>query len=83
MRLRLTPLNILVASVLSYFILSIWDKQIASTNNIFYVGMGIIGVMVIVDLCFRRMVVNLKRIWIMQLAFIIFAALILITIAGG
>lgn len=81
MRLRLTPLNILVASLITYSIFSVWNKQGSTVDNQFYHPACIMGVLVIVDLGFRRLADKLKHIWVMEVAFIIFAALIIVTLS--
>ncbi len=79
MKVKLTPLNI-VSSILivgiAYFLL-FPDK-----NGWRFLGavsmFTIAGLTFVTDLLFRRTIKDLKRIWIIELAFIIFVAILIL-----
>lgn len=79
MRLRLTPLNI----VSSVFLVSIAYLMIYPDDN-GWRELGSVPLFVlfvlsfITDLVFRRLVPDLKRIWLFELLFLIFVALLII-----
>lgn len=75
MKFRLTPLN-LVCAVL----LTVWGYDLMNTAKIDFGWVLLALSCFIADLVFRRMLVQLKRIWIIELLFLIFVAVIILII---
>lgn len=77
--MRLTPLNI-VSAVLILLAALPFIKAAggAGTPVGFYYYMLLVALCVISDLLFRGLLRNLKRIWIVELSFIIFVAVLLV-----
>ncbi|HEY0898618.1 MAG TPA: hypothetical protein VGD90_04750 [Sphingobacteriaceae bacterium] len=79
MKLRITPLNILAAALLTAiaYLLIFPDE-----NGWRYLGSVSLALMlastIITDLIFRFFFKDLKRIWIVELVFLIFAAVFII-----
>lgn len=79
MNLRLTPLNIISAVLLTGIA---WLLIYSDENG--WRQMGTIPLFImfllssITDLIFRRLIVDLKRIWLFELLFIIFVAMLII-----
>ena len=74
-KLRITPLNIVAALALAFFVASFFStdpKRGHVDFSVFY--KGILGAMVIVafitDMIFRFIFKDLKRIWFVEIAFI-------------
>ena len=78
MRTRVTPLNIASAVLLVMAALPLLgiSKTFAPTAS-FYYYMLLVVLCVISDLLFRSLLKNLKRIWIVELSFIIFVAIVI------
>ncbi len=81
MKLRLTPLNILSSVLLvSLAYLLIFPDE----NGWRYLGALPLALMLLIsfisDLIFRRLIVNLKRIWLFELLFLIFVAILILLI---
>jgi hypothetical protein len=80
MKLRLTPLNIVIAVLLFSAAFQILKADnVNLRQSIFFILMVL--TCFITDLLFRRFLTDLKRIWIIELLFIIFAAVIFALIA--
>lgn len=78
MRTRVTPLNIASGVLLVMAALPLLGvtETFAPTVN-FYYNMLLVALCVISDLLFRSLLRNLKRIWIVELSFIIFVAIVI------
>ncbi|SKB89005.1 hypothetical protein SAMN05661099_3299 [Daejeonella lutea] len=81
MRLRLTPLNIFSSILLvSMTYLLLFPDE----NGWRFLGLvplaGLLLVSLISDLLFRRLIVDLKRIWLFELLFLIFVAVLIVLI---
>jgi len=78
MRTRVTPLNIASAVLLVMAALPLLgiSETFAPAVN-FYYYMLLVVLCVISDLLFRSLLTNLKRIWIVELSFIIFVAIMI------
>lgn len=81
MNLRLTPLNIISSILLvSIAYLFIYPDQ----NGLRQLGIGPLIIFFILstisDLIFRRLVQNLKRIWLFELLFLIFVIILIVLI---
>ena len=75
MKLRLTPLNIVIALLLVFAALQLFKSESGSLiQSLSFILMAIFCF--IADIIFRRSFTALKRIWIIELLFIIFAAVI-------
>ena len=81
MNLRLTPLNI-VTSVLLISIVYLFI--FADENGWRYLGAVPLVIMLIIsfisDLLFRRLIIDLKRIWLFELLFLIFVVILILMI---
>lgn len=81
MRLRLTPLNVLTSVLLVtlVYLLAFRDAEgwrvLGSISLIFLTVLSFVT-----DLIFRRFIPGLKRIWIIELLFIIFAAVMMVLV---
>jgi len=76
--MRLTPLNIASAGLLvmaALPLLELSGKPVSTAS--FYYYMLLVILCVISDLIFRAFLKNLKRIWIVELSFIIFVAILI------
>ncbi len=86
MKIRLTPLNIISAASLTLSVYAIIDfyfiihparqQEWGILSAGFYILLAIITF--ISDLIFRRFLSDIKRIWIIELLFIIFVAILII-----
>ena len=77
--MRLTPLNIVSAVLIVLAALPYLNaSESAGTPVEFYYYMLLVALCVISDLLFRGLLRNLKRIWIVELSFIIFVAVLLV-----
>jgi len=81
MNLRLTPLNILSSVLLvSIGYLLIYPDE----NGWRYLGAIPLGILLIIslvsDLWFRRLIVDLKRIWLFEVLFLIFVVVLILLI---
>jgi hypothetical protein len=77
--MRLTPLNIVSAVLIVLAALPfLGENRVVGTPVGFYYYMGLVVLCVISDLMFRGLLRNLKRIWIVELSFIIFVAILLV-----
>lgn len=75
MKLRLTPLNIVIAVLLAFAALQFFKPGSGSLiQSLSFVLMAL--VCFVADIIFRRSFIAVKRIWIIELLFIIFAAVI-------
>lgn len=84
MKVRFTPLNLVVSALLvsvAYLIIFKDESGFRILGTIPLLALVI--VCFISDLLFRKYLKDLKRIWIVELVFIIFAATILILIQKG
>lgn len=79
MNLRLTPLNIFSALLITGIA---WLLIYADENGLLELGTVPLFIMFllssITDLVFRRLVVDLKRIWLFELLFLIFVAILIV-----
>lgn len=77
--MRITPLNIVSAVLLVMAALPFFGNYGRSGGTVsFYYYMLMVVLCVISDLLFRSVLKNVKRIWIVELSFIIFVALIMV-----
>jgi hypothetical protein len=75
MKLRLTPLNIVIALLIVFAAFQILKSESEFLiQSLSFILMAL--VCFIADIIFRRSFTALKRIWIIELLFIIFAAVI-------
>ena len=76
--MRLTPLNIVSAVLILLAILPFLKASAGVETPVgFYYYILLVTLCVISDLLFRGLLRNLKRIWIVELSFIIFVAVLL------
>jgi hypothetical protein len=76
--MRVTPLNIASAGLLVMAALPLVQlSSKAVSTATFYYYMVLVVLCVISDLMFRAFLRNLKRIWIVELSFIIFVAILI------
>ena len=81
MKLRLTPLNILTSIILVSIAYLLIYQDAEGWRLLGTVSLIVIAILCfITDLIFRRFVKDLKRIWIIELVFIIFAAVLMVLI---
>jgi len=80
MSLRLTPLNIIssVSLVSIAYLLIFPDKELFRPGFIPLAAMLVMSL--ISDLVFRRLIIDLKRIWLIELLFIIFVIVLVLLI---
>ena len=79
MKLRLTPLNILTSIILVSIAYLLIYQDTEGWRVLGTVSLIVIAILCfITDLIFRRFVKDLKRIWIIELVFIIFAAVLMV-----
>ena len=77
--MRLTPLNIVSAVLILLATLPLMKGAGRSETPVgFYYYILLVALCVISDLLFRGLLRNLKRIWIVELSFIIFVAILLV-----
>lgn len=78
MKLRLTPLNIIIALLLVYFGLLLFQESSKSNSilSVFVIAFAVI--LCIVDLIFRIVIpyANNRKLWLIQSVFIIFVAIL-------
>ncbi len=81
MKLRLTPLNLLSSTLL---VSLVYLFLFPDDNGWRYLGsiplFFLLLVTLIADLIFRRLIVDLKRIWLFELLFLIFVAVLIVLI---
>lgn len=84
MKLRVTPLNIVGAIGLGLVVVSLLSEKSTAPRQINFSGfyLLILGCLVVVtfitDLIFRFTLKNIKRIWMIELLFIIIAAILML-----
>jgi uncharacterized membrane protein len=77
--MRLTPLNIVSAVLILLATLPFLNASGQGETPVgFYYYILLVALCVISDLLFRGLLRNLKRIWIVELSFIIFVAVLLV-----
>lgn len=77
--MRITPLNIVAAVLLVMAAIPFLGNSERSGGTVsFYYYMLLVVLCVISDLLFRTLLRNVKRIWIVELSFIIFVAVLLV-----
>ena len=84
-RLRITPLNIVAALAVAFFIVSFFKKNSFDYRNDFSaLYQGILGALIVVcfiiDLIFRFILKNLKKVWLIELFFIAFTVIMFLII---
>lgn len=81
MKLRLTPLNILSAGLLTAIVYLFIFRDESGWRVLGAVSLALmLASSVVTDLIFRYFLKELKRIWIVELLFLIFAAVLIILI---
>lgn len=81
MKIRLTPLNIASAVLLVILIYPLIDGQALLAGQLSKTLLLVLVLLCIVsDILFRGFLRDLKRIWIIEVLFIIFAAILLLII---
>ena len=78
MKLRLTPLNIIIALLLVYFGLLLFQESSKSNSIISVFVIAFAMILCIVDLIFRIVIpyANNRKLWLIQSVFIIFVAIL-------
>ena len=78
MKLRLTPLNIIIALLLVYFGLLLFQESSKSNSIISVFVIAFAAILCIVDLIFRIVIpyANNRKLWLIQSVFIIFVAIL-------
>ena len=78
MKLRLTPLNIIIALLLVYFGLLLFQESSKSNSIISVFVIAFAAILCIVDLIFRIVIpyANNRKLWLIQTVFIIFVAIL-------
>ena len=78
MKLRLTPLNIIIALLLVYFGLLLFQESSKSNRIISVFVIAFAAILSIVDLIFRIVIpyANNRKLWLIQSVFIIFVAIL-------
>ena len=74
MKFRLTPLNIVISLLMIALVYQLMDGTKGYSQSIYFILMAF--TCFIADLIFRSVLSDIKRIWIIELLFIIFAAAI-------
>lgn len=83
MKLRLTPLNILTSVIVVSIIYLLIYRDTEGWRVLGTIPLILLAVLsFITDLLFRRFIKDIKRIWIIELVFIIFAAILMLLIQG-
>jgi hypothetical protein len=81
LKLRLTPLNILTAVLVVSISYLLVDRDTEGWRVLGAIPLVLLAVLsFITDLIFRRFVKDIKRIWIIELVFIIFATILMLLI---
>ena len=81
MKLKLTPLNILSSLVIAAIAYLLLFPDAEGWRELGAVSLaGIVVLSFISDILFRIYIKDIKRIWIVELAFIIFAAVLIVLI---
>lgn len=82
MKLRLTPLNIIIALLLVYFGLLLFQESSKSNSIISVFVIAFAAILSIVDLIFRIVIpyANNRKLWLIQSVFIIFVAILIFLI---
>ncbi len=83
MKLKLTPLNIITALAFAYLMYSLFNKiSVTKQYNmgVFYkfILLALILVTFVSDLIFRFTLKNIKKIWLVELAFICFTVIVIL-----
>ncbi len=84
MKLRITPLNIVGAIGLGFVVVSLFSEKSIAPRQINFNGfyLLILGCLVVVtfvtDLIFRFTLKDIKRIWIVEMLFIVIAAILML-----
>ncbi|MBE8713260.1 hypothetical protein [Sphingobacterium hungaricum] len=77
MKIQLTPINIVIACVLAYYI-SEWGED-RMTFSWWWLILWTF-VLLVIDLLFRLIFKDSKRIWFLQLAFVIIVGMLMVLI---
>jgi hypothetical protein len=78
---RLTPLNILTSVILVSAVYLLLNRDAEGWRILGTVSLFVLAALsFITDLFFRRFIKDLKRIWIIEVVFIIFAAVVMMII---
>lgn len=85
MKLRVTPLNIISSVAFALFVLSFFQSKSASSpvdvSGFYKLILGcLVLVTFITDLVFRATIKDLKRIWIVEMTFIIITVVLMVII---
>lgn len=79
MKLRLTPLNMLTSALLVSVVYLLVFRDSEGWRVLGSISLvALAAISFLTDLIFRRFVKDLKRIWIIELLFIIFAAVLMV-----
>lgn len=84
MKLRVTPLNIVGAAGLGLVVVSLFSEKSTTPGQINFSGfyLLILGCLIVVtfvtDLIFRFTLKDIKRIWMVELLFIVIAAILML-----
>ena len=84
MKLRVTPLNIVGAAGLGLVVVSLFSEKRTTPGQINFSGfyLLILGCLIVVtfvtDLIFRFTLKDIKRIWMVELLFIVIAAILML-----
>ena len=83
MKLRLTPLNLLTSALIVSIIYLLIYKDAEGWRVLGTIPLIFLALLsFIADLIFRRFVKEIKRIWIIEVVFIIFATILMLLIQG-
>ena len=80
MNLRLTPFNILVASLLVHTLFLALNKQQQVVSKHGGITIVVVAVLVIIDLMLRRWLPSVKQIWMIELIGIVLITLMLLLV---
>lgn len=81
MKLRITPLNILTSIIVVSIIYLLIYRDAEGWRVLGSVSLILLAILCFVtDLIFRRFLKDLKRIWIIEIVFIIFAAVLMLIV---
>lgn len=67
--LRITPINIATATILSWFGLSVWEANMTWSNGIMFAILII--VLIVSDQYFRVFFKGTERIWLIEIVFLV------------
>ena len=83
MKLRLTPLNILTSALIVSIIYLLIYRDDEGWRVLGTVPLMFLALLsFLTDLIFRKFIKDIKRIWIIELVFIIFATILMLLIQG-